>query len=148
LLALRKARQWKTCVQRLSETKLYGGIREMLEEVRSLGVPIGIVTTSVSFYAEKVLARHRIPYDRLIAYHDCKPPKPHPAPIRMCLGQLSAVAEDSLGIGDSLTDAQAYRTAGLRAWGAGWSAAVDRDAAWSRVIEHPDEVAAFFRNAP
>jgi phosphoglycolate phosphatase-like HAD superfamily hydrolase len=99
----------------------------------------------VSFYAEKLLAHHDIPYDCLIAYHDCSPRKPHPDPVLLCLKRLSAMADGSVGIGDSSHDADAYNAAGLTAWGAGWSAALDRDARWSHIAERPVEVMAFFQ---
>src|SRR6266567_710468 len=93
--ALRDRRRWKECVAGLHGTACFGDLQEVLLQLASKRVAIGIVTSSVSFYAEAMLKHHRIPYDALIAYHDARPHKPHPAPVMACLRKLSIKPEDA-----------------------------------------------------
>ena len=145
---LRENRDWKECFKRIPETKMYDGLLEAITSLENLGIPIGIVTSSVSRYAKKVLDYHGIPYDTLIAYHDCDSDKqkPNPDPVIKCLVDLDCSAEGSLGIGDSIKDAQAYKSAGIKAWGAGWSSSLYRDTEWDEIIDTLDPVVSFFQD--
>lgn len=136
----RERRDWKACARNLHQTIAFDGIASVLAQLRADGIKIGFVTTSVSFYAEKILQHHGLPYDCLIAWHDCSPRKPHPASILLCLSRLGCDPSEAIGIGDSAIDADAYNAAGVRSLGAGWSPALDRTAAWVGVIEDPNEL--------
>jgi len=148
LLSLRKAKKWKQCVGQLSRTHLYPGLIDAITKLRDSGIRVGIVTTSVSYYAETVLRHHNIPYDALVAYHDCpwNKQKPDPAPVNLCIEKLKCRTEGSLGIGDSAIDAQAYVGAGIAAWGAGWSSRFEREAEWAEIIETPEPIMSFFES--
>jgi len=148
LLALRKARKWPQCVGQLSKTRIYPGLIEVINTIRDSGIRVGIVTTSVSYYAESVLRHHGIPYDALVAYHDCpwNKQKPDPAPVNLCIAKLKCESEGSLGIGDSVIDAEAYVGAGIVAWGAGWSSRLQREALWAEIIGSPDPIISFFNS--
>ena len=145
---LRENRDWKECFKRIPETKMYDGLLEAITSLKNLEIPIGIVTSSISDYANEVLDYHDIPHDTLIAYHDCPPhlQKPNPAPVIKCLGDLDCSAEGSLGIGDLIKDAQAYKSAGIKAWGAGWSRGLCRDTEWDEIIDTLDPVVSFFQD--
>lgn len=140
----RDRRDWKGCVTRLHTTLSFDGLVETLLSIRNADVKIGIVTASVSFYAAKVLTYHKAPYDALVAYHDCSPRKPHPAPITMCLNKLECRPEDSIGVGDAEIDALAYTSAGLTSLGAGWSPHLNRAAPWDKILTSPDEMLQYF----
>ena len=144
LFPLRKAGRWKQCVTQLSRTRIYPGLLETITTLRDSGIRVGIVTTSVSYYAEAILQHHDIPYDALVAYHDCPRRKPDPAPVRLCLEKLNCSTKGSLGIGDAATDAQAYVGAGIVAWGAGWSTHFEREAEWAQILKTPEPILSFF----
>jgi len=148
LMALRNAKKWRECTSQLFLTKLFHGVLESFTILKSEGIKIGIVTASVSYYAEAVLQYHHIPYDSLICYHDCPRPKPAPDPIIMCLTRLSGSREKALGIGDAIVDAVAYKAAGIPAWGAGWSTTLDRSASWDHVALNPEMILDFFKQRP
>lgn len=141
---LRKA-PWKNAVAKLSLTSAYEGIKDVLDRLAEREIKIGIVTNSVSYYAQRVLARHQIPYHCLVAYHDTDNHKPNPEPVLKCLQTLKCSADTSLGVGDTEDDATAYRAAGLKAWGAGWSEALVTDAKWHQVAQTPSELLKHFR---
>lgn len=152
LLTLRKARRWSDCYRNLQKTHIYPGILEVISTlvdngIPNNGIPIGIVTTSISDYAERVLKHHGIPYDALVAYHDCRGrQKPNPDPVLLCLNRLNCTPIGSLGIGDAANDAQAYVRAEITAWGAGWSSGLERNAEWDDIIETPMPIVSFFQS--
>lgn len=140
LAHLRQRRDWRGCVRNLSETVLFEGIPDLLAALRGKGFKIGIVTTSVSYYAEAVLNHHQIPYDALVAYHDCSPRKPHPASILKCMSKLGLTPENTIGLGDAATDAEAYAASSIKGLGAGWSPKFQASPAWTAVLKHPSEL--------
>jgi N-acetyl-D-muramate 6-phosphate phosphatase len=140
LSRLRKTKKWKECVRILHKTELFDGIIDILDKIKHEGILIGIVTNSVSFYAEAVLKYYNINYDTLVAYHDCPTGKPNPGPINLCLRRLRVMASETIGIGDSFIDATAYRAANIKALGAGWSPYLDRSAPWDKILSSPDDI--------
>lgn len=144
LLELRSSKDWKGCKARFSQTNVLSTFAEVISAIRSRAIPVGIVTASVSFYAAGILRHHNIGYDALIAYHDCSPRKPSPAPIIMCLAKLGCDAQASLGVGDAASDDAAYKAAGLSSWGAGWTPTLARSANWDRVLTSATEILEFF----
>jgi HAD superfamily hydrolase (TIGR01549 family) len=139
--ALRDIRDWRGCVASAGQTVVYAGIPELLAELQARGVRIGIVTTSISFYAERMLRHHGLPYDTLVAYHDA-PPKPSPVCMRVAMQRLGVDAGACIGVGDSAKDAAALRGAGVVAYGAGWSLLTLRTAPWQEILEQPSELLA------
>lgn len=139
---LRERRSWKRCVASLDRTVCFGDLRDVIEQIRSHNIRIGVVTSSVSYYAENVLRYHGIAYDCLIAYHDASPRKPHPAPVLACLRELDTKASDALALGDSEVDCRAYQAAGVIALGAGWSPKLIRSVNWNRIVREPSELLA------
>lgn len=131
---------WKGCVAQFSSTTIYDEIAETIASLKEKSIAVGVVTSSVSYYAGKLLEYHGIQYDRLVAYHDCNPRKPHPAPVLLCLHQLGVKPKNAIGVGDAAIDAQAYSAAGITAIGAGWSSALDRQARWDRIISTPAQI--------
>jgi HAD superfamily hydrolase (TIGR01549 family) len=136
LSALRKSRQWKKCVSSLADTRCFNGVRPMLEALAKSERRMGIVTTSVSFYAERVCGHHGIRFDALIAYHDA-PPKPDPRCFLKALERLAVSPKLAVGVGDDAPDADALRAANIRAIGAGWSPFLNAEAQWESVIDSP-----------
>jgi HAD superfamily hydrolase (TIGR01549 family) len=135
---LREARKWRDAIQQAKSTTVFPGIPVLLEGLRSSGVRIAIVTTSVSAYAHAILRNHSITYDQLIAYHDA-PPKPSAEGVIKILKTLGIPAEESVGIGDNISDLRAYRSAGIYAIGAGWSPVL-AIADWDVVIDRPQAI--------
>lgn len=105
-------------MNRLGQTVLFPGVAQMVWALQRAAIPTAIVTTSVSFYAQRVLEHHGLRPTMLVAYHDAPRPKPAPDSIRKALGMMQLPAQQCLGLGDKLTDLQAYQAAGVRAIGA------------------------------
>lgn len=138
--SLRRARNWKECVVKLSQTRIFPGVSEMMQQLRARGAKLAVVTTSVSFYAERVLAYHQLPYDCLVAYHDVAWRKPHPDAYQLALRQLGVSADVTLGVGDDEVDALALRSAGVLSVAAAWNPAYHSGANWDFAASVPGDV--------
>ena len=144
LAAMRQSRRWRDCVKNINLAASFDQISETIASLRSHNIKVGIVTASVSFYAEALLRHLDVSYDTLVAYHDCSPRKPHPAPIVMAMQRLSCSPDATIGVGDAFIDCDAYQAAGIPAWGAGWSAHLDRTADWDKLLDSPTELLEHF----
>lgn len=143
---LRRARDWKGCVAKLGSTKVFAGVPEMMARLQCGGASIVVVTTSVSFYAERALAHHALPYDYLVAYHDVTRRKPFPDAYQLALRKVGLSAEAALGVGDDEVDAQALHSAGIFSVGAAWNPAYHSHAKWDAAASAPDEVISLVQN--
>lgn len=142
----RERRDWAAAKANLAETAGFPGVSSFIDQLRSEGVRVGILTTSVSNYAAAVCSYHKIRYDALVAYHDCRPKiKPDPYGVELCLKKLDGDKELALGLGDRCIDARSYRASSILAWGAGWSHFIDGDADWDFIAFEPMQILKHFR---
>lgn len=96
-------------------TKVYPGVRELLEMLRGSGVKLALVTTKHQTQAEFTLAG-----SGLAGYFDCvhgwlegRKHKPDPEPILIALRDLGVQPADAIMIGDSELDIQSAKAAGV-----------------------------------
>jgi phosphoglycolate phosphatase len=95
---------------------LYPGVREGLEFMRDAGYPLGCVTNKAARFTEPLL-QHLGIYDffGIVISGDTLPrKKPDPLPLIHAAGHFGVKPEDSLMIGDSVSDVNAARAAGFR----------------------------------
>jgi len=138
---LREARQWKECVKKFNQTTVFPGIMTALNDLSRCGMGIGIVTSSVSYYAASLLEYHSITYNTLIAYHDVKNKKPHPEPYLRAAAKLNIDLHQLIGVGDKLEDALSLNAANIESYGAGWNKRLegtDRD--WRSILTAPTDI--------
>lgn len=140
LAGLRDEGRWQECIVNINRTRCFPYMDRVLSRLRDKGIRIGIVTSSITLYAERALRHHHIAYDALIAYHDVRPHKPYPAPITACLRKLSIRADRAIGVGDTANDCAAYGAAGVTSAGAGWSEHLADDVNWDLVLNTPPEL--------
>lgn len=120
LKRFRDNRDWSSCYENAINTVHYQNGEILLDFLSNSDIKVSIVTNSPRKYAEAVLRNHRINYEYLVAYHDCKPRKPDAAPILMCAEQMELPLESLIGIGDDIRDITAYKRAGIYAIGVSW----------------------------
>jgi len=106
-------------------------------------ISVGIVTTSVSFYAEAVLRYHNIAYHTLVAYHDVSRRKPAPDPYLKAAHNLGLASESIIGVGDTIEDALSLKAAKMTAIGAGWSRSFQQHDSWDHIASHPSQLISF-----
>ncbi|MEO2055207.1 MAG: HAD-IA family hydrolase [Nitrospira sp.] len=98
----------------LDETRLYPGIREVLNHYNQM--KIALVTNKPHVYAKKILEGLGVDkaFDFIIGSEPDTQLKPHPEMILKTLGVLDTPTSDAVMIGDSLNDIYAARSAGVR----------------------------------
>lgn len=100
---------------------IYEGVREMLAALRAAGVPLGVVTGKGRHAWEVVerstdLGRFAI----VVTEDDAEHPKPHPGGLLSAADALGIEPRRIAYIGDSVSDVEAARAAGMLAGAALW----------------------------
>ena len=94
---------------------LYPGVREGLDWLRAAGYPLGCVTNKAAQFTEPLLKDLGI-YDRfgIVVSGDSLPKKkPDPLPLLHAAEYFGVAPEESLMVGDSVSDVRAARAAGF-----------------------------------
>lgn len=106
----------------LQETRVFEAVHPMLGELRTRGLPWGIVTNKAQRFGHPViegLELHR--QSRVQIYGDTTPhAKPHPEPLLEAARRLQVQPERCIYVGDDLRDIQAGKAAGMRTLAAAW----------------------------
>lgn len=137
LEALRSQRNWKACVAAFGQSSLYPGIPELIDGLDALGIKWATVTTSVSYYANKLLEHHNLRPGFRVAFHDARP-KPAPDPCLLAMRNLE-IDVGVVGVGDSPADFGSFSAAGLTSFCAAWNPEAVTNLGW-RPVQHPLEL--------
>lgn len=101
-------------------TRLFPGIAELLNGLRSRDVPWGIVTNKATRFTERIILDLKLKPD-CVACGDTTPYlKPHPASLLHAVGQLRLPPGNCLYLGDDLRDMKAAQAAGARPIAVEW----------------------------
>jgi phosphoglycolate phosphatase len=104
------------------ETRVFGDIPSLLQDLQRHGIPWGIVTNKAARFAEPVvrsLGLHRSAAT-LVCGDTTPHAKPHPAPLLEAARRVGVDAADCIYVGDDLRDVQAGRAAAMRTVVASW----------------------------
>ncbi len=101
-----------------TRSHLYPYVREVLEQLRSKGVKLAVVTNKEGRYTKTILDAHQLmPLFDLIVSGDTLPTKkPDPAGILNCLDQFQIGRHHALFVGDSSIDVATARNADVAVW--------------------------------
>lgn len=116
----RYERNWQLAYSLIPQCVLYDGIEKVFEIIRKFKIKTSIVSTSPRLYVEKVVQYFQIPVKNIVAYHDAKPIKPHPAPMLKALELLDCSAKDAISFGDRVIDIQASNAADIESVACFW----------------------------
>jgi len=97
--------------------------KETMDQLRSLGVRMGVVTTKIRKTSEmglKLCGLYEY-METIVTLDDVMNAKPHPEPVLKAVAALGADAASTLMVGDSAADLLAARAAGVRSAGVAWS---------------------------
>lgn len=99
----------------VNNTKLYSGVKEMLEQLHSKGKKTAIVTTKYHYRIEQILAAHQMEHliDAIVGVEDVEKAKPDPEGVWKIKEQFGVSPKDILYVGDSLVDAKTAQGAGV-----------------------------------
>ena len=109
--------------------RLYPGIRDMLDALKSNEIGMGIVTSKRRPTTHLAIEHLNLAayFGAVVTEQDVPSPKPAPDAVFAALRDLRAPAETAIMIGDSLFDIQAAQAAGVRSGAALWGTR-ERDA--------------------
>jgi phosphoglycolate phosphatase len=97
------------------KTALLPGVREVVARLRERGLALGIVSTKYRYRIEGILRREGLlaPFAAIVGGEDVTAHKPDPESLRLAMERLGVQPEETLYVGDSVTDAEAARRAGV-----------------------------------
>lgn len=95
------------------KTKLFDGVRPVMEVLRRHQIKTGIVSTKFRYRITDILERQACGdyFDVIVGGEDVSTVKPDPEGLNLALGTLGVRREQSLYIGDSVTDAETAKRA-------------------------------------
>jgi pyrophosphatase PpaX len=138
---------------------LFPGVNEMLVELSSKKIKLGIVTQKgrdFDFEGYRVGAAGELDklgilglFSVIIGFEDVSRPKPDPSGIFLALNATGAEAKEAVVVGDSAADMQAARSAGcfgcLASWG-GVSSPNSEGISADYILKSPSELARLFQD--
>ncbi len=104
------------------QAALYPGIREVLVELRKRGARLGVLSNKPHPLTVQTVEDLQIAerFDCVLGHKEEFSPKPDPAGARWMVEQLGVARESILYVGDTCTDMETARAAGLTPVGVAW----------------------------
>lgn len=100
---------------------MYEGVREMLDHLRSAGIPLGLVTGKGRRAWEVTEEALRLgEFAVVVTDDDVAAPKPDPGGLLAAAAALDVAPAAAVYVGDSVSDLEAGRRAGMRVGAALW----------------------------
>lgn len=133
---------WRYFAKYTASMRLFESVVPMLEELRSKGYKLGIVTSKPrsEFDTDKELLRITKLLGTIICVEDSERPKPYADPILKYMELEGITAKDAIYIGDSVYDYQCARCAGVDFGLAAWGKSFAQDIDANFTLKHPKEV--------
>lgn len=125
LESARHDRNWKLAYSMIPQTKMYDGIAEVFDFIRTNNIKVAIVSTTPRSYIERMVFYYNIPAQYIVGYHDARLIKPHPASMRRALELLGCNANDAISFGDRAIDIYASNAAGIESVACYWGTKED-----------------------
>lgn len=144
----RSRRDWNGAYSVLPQCTIYDGLQNVFELIRKYNIQTCIVSTSPRPYVEHVIKQFDLPINHIVAYHDAKPIKPHPAPMIKALSLLGCDANSAISFGDRVIDIQASNAAGIESVACFWGTKEKTDlikSNYSHAIIEPSEILTLIR---
>lgn len=118
--SLRNSGRWRDVYKNICNIGIYPGIVELINELKSYGIPISIVTNSPSTYCNSILKSYDIDVDVCICYHDTQRHKPYPDPLLLAIDRMRVPINRVVSIGDAPNDILAAHNANIISIGTLW----------------------------
>lgn len=144
----RSKRDWNGAYSVLPQCTVYEGLEHVFDIIRRYNINTCIVSTSPRTYVEKVVQQFNLPINYIVAYHDAKPIKPHPAPMLKALELLQCQPKDAISFGDRVIDIQSSNGAGIESVACFWGTKEKKEllnSGYSHAIVKPTEIFTLIR---
>ena len=93
---------------------LYPKVAETLTQIRKIFPYLALITNKPEQFTQPLLDYHRLPKFDLVGCGDTLAKrKPHPEPVLHCLNTFGCTVEESVMVGDSVSDIKAAQTANV-----------------------------------
>lgn len=116
----RNNRDWNGAYSVIPQCKVYEGFQEIFDVIRRLNIKTCIVSTSPHTYVERIIRQCELPITNIVAYHDAKPIKPHPAPMLKALQILGCKPNEAISFGDQPSDIESSNAACIESVACFW----------------------------
>ncbi|MEU5047289.1 HAD-IA family hydrolase [Streptomyces griseorubiginosus] len=105
------------------QVQVFPGIPELLGELHARGVPMAVATGKAGERARALLGRLGLVdlFEVVIGSDEVARPKPAPDMVSLAVSVLGAAAEETVMVGDAVTDMRSARGAGVAAAAALWA---------------------------
>jgi len=96
-------------------TVVFKDVPKVVERLKNEGIALGIVSTKFRYRIEEILRREDLlePFDTIIGGEDVSKHKPDPMGLLKAIERLKSSRSTSLYVGDSVTDAETAKRAGI-----------------------------------
>ena len=111
-------RDWSMYDQYMSQTKVYSGIKELIQRLHDEGIVVLIVTNNKQSVAEKTLAYHGVKYNAIRGAQGSRMPKS--VRMRVLLKKFGINPNEALSVGDLPSDEVQSNAAGIKFIGCTW----------------------------
>jgi phosphoglycolate phosphatase len=96
------------------KSQLYPQVSETLKQLRKVIPFMALVTNKPEQFTQPLLDRHQLPpFDLLVCGDTLATKKPDPAPLVHCLEKLGCLPQETVMIGDSVSDIKAAKAANI-----------------------------------
>lgn len=127
-------------------TTAYEGVVELIDNIKSKGIAVAVVTNKAQEMAEKVVLKlYGGRFDLILGKRDGVPPKPDPTSALMAMRELNAKPSECIFVGDSKMDVMAGVNSGAYPIGVLWGFREKEElisGGAKRLIEKPQELLA------
>lgn len=132
----------------LDNTRPYDGITEVLDELKSKGVMIGVVSNKLDAVVKSLCKNFFPQVDFAIGEIAGIPRKPAPDAVGIAIDEMGADDSDTVYIGDSETDIYTARNAGIDCISATWGfrdISVLKEAGAEKFVNQPKEILRYMK---
>jgi HAD superfamily hydrolase (TIGR01509 family) len=114
--------------QHIKTVPLHSGVKELLDDLKALDIPISIFTGRGWETTQLILNHHGLTdrFVTVVAHDHVKKPKPSPEGLFLAMSRMSLVPQEILFVGDSPVDIQAANSAGSSSAAALWDGIANR----------------------
>ena len=133
----------------LNKTRPYKGLVEVVTEFAKRKIKLAVLTNKDQKMAEKIVSHFFDGFFQIVkGTTDAVPVKPEPFEALQVLAKLGVKPEETIFVGDSKTDMQTAKAAGIKAVGVSWGFRDKKElteAGAEKIIDEPSQLLKFFQ---
>lgn len=135
-------RNWPLVRSLIPKFKIYDGLQDVFDFIRSNGIEVAIISTAPSSYVWSVTSYFKIPVHTVIGFHDAAR-KPSPEGMIKAMNLMNASSKEMISFGDRSIDILASKAAGIKSVGCLWGTKEEKRLISSRpdiILQYPSGI--------